>query len=203
MMKRVCTPVAAHRRRLSKGVVDTVSWLSQSTHIFTKFNEVILQLQGNGVNLIKAKSAIFTFLSKFNAVQTKSSPPWTLTVSKFPTAKWLNWLNLSFLVKCIFALILVLKPFNDHVHQQIGARFFGYNSPAAIAKELFNLRMRQVFLVLLKNFFDLGEGFVWERLAKWGCFGFFDQLWRALDNNPMSQNFGLNLFCKLDDLPRR
>jgi len=30
-------------------------------------------LQGNGVNLIKAKSAIFT-LSKFNAVQTKSSP---------------------------------------------------------------------------------------------------------------------------------
>jgi len=75
MMKRVCTPVAAHRRRLSKGVIDTVSWLSQSTHIFTKFNEVILQLQGNGVNLIKAKSAIFTFLSKFNAVQTKSSPP--------------------------------------------------------------------------------------------------------------------------------
>jgi len=26
------------------------------------------------LNLIKAKSAIFTFLSKFNAVQTKSSP---------------------------------------------------------------------------------------------------------------------------------
>jgi len=74
MMKRVCTPVAAHRRWLSKGVIDTVSWLSQSTDIFTKFNEVNLQLQGNGVNLIKAKSAIFTFLSKFNAVQTKSSP---------------------------------------------------------------------------------------------------------------------------------
>ena len=69
-MKRVCTPVAAHRRRLSK---DTVSWLSQTTDIFTKFNEVNLQLQGNGVNL-KAKSAIFTFLSKFNAVQTKSNP---------------------------------------------------------------------------------------------------------------------------------
>jgi len=78
-MKRVCTPVAAHRRRLSKDTVswlskDTVSWLSQTTDIFTKFNEVNLQLQGNGVNLIKAKSAIFTFLSKFNAVQTKSSP---------------------------------------------------------------------------------------------------------------------------------
>ena len=35
------------------------------------------------------------------------------------------------------------------------------------------LRMRKVFLVLLKkNFFDLGEGFAWERLAKWGCFRF-------------------------------
>jgi len=73
-MKRVCTPVAAHRRWLSKGVINTVSWLSQSIDIFTKFNEVNLQLQGNGVNLIKAKLAIFTFLSKFNAVQTKSSP---------------------------------------------------------------------------------------------------------------------------------
>jgi len=40
-----------------------IFWLSQSTNIFTKLNEVNLQLQGNGVNLIKAKSAIFTFLS--------------------------------------------------------------------------------------------------------------------------------------------
>jgi len=74
MMKRVCTPVAAHRRCLSKGVTDTVSWLSQTADIFTKFNEVNLQLQGNNVNLIKAKSAISTFLSKFSAVQTQSSP---------------------------------------------------------------------------------------------------------------------------------
>jgi len=73
-MKRVCTPVAAHRRWLSKDAACTVSWLSQSTDIFTKFNEVNLQLQGNDVNLIKAKSAISTFLSKFNAVQTKSNP---------------------------------------------------------------------------------------------------------------------------------
>ena len=37
------------------------------------------------------------------------------------------------------------------------------------------LRMRKVFLVLLKkNFFYLGEGFVWERLAKWGCFCFLE-----------------------------
>jgi len=73
-MKRVCTPVATHRRWLSKGVTDTVSWLSQSTDIFTKFNEVNLQLQGKDVNLIKAKSPISTFLFKFNAVQMKSSP---------------------------------------------------------------------------------------------------------------------------------
>jgi len=46
MMKRVCTPVAAHRRWLSKDSTDTVSWLSQSTDIFTKFNEVNMQLQG-------------------------------------------------------------------------------------------------------------------------------------------------------------
>jgi len=73
-MKRVCKPVAAQRRWLLKGVTDTVSWLSQSTDIFTEFYEVNSQMQGNEVNLIKAKSAIFTFLSKFNAVQTKSSP---------------------------------------------------------------------------------------------------------------------------------
>jgi len=64
--------------------------------------------------------------------------------------------------------------------------------------------MRQVFLVLFKKkIFDLGEGFAWERLAKWGCFVFFDQLCRALDANPIGQNFGSNLFWKLDDLLRR
>ena len=62
--------------------IYSIFWLSQSTDIFTKFNEANLKLQGNGVNLINAKSAIFTFLSKFYVVQTKSSPSWTLTVSK-------------------------------------------------------------------------------------------------------------------------
>ena len=59
-----------------KDVIDTVSWLSQPIDIFTKFNEVNLQL--HGIDLIKAKSAIFAFLSKFNGVQMKSSPSWTL-----------------------------------------------------------------------------------------------------------------------------
>ena len=62
-MKRVCTPVAAHRRILSKGVIGIVSWLSQFTNIFTKFNEVNFQVQGNGVDLIKDQSAVFAFLS--------------------------------------------------------------------------------------------------------------------------------------------
>jgi len=46
------------------------------------------------------------------------------------------------------------------------------------------LRMRQVFLVLLKKtFFDLGEGFAWERLAKWGGLCFltkFDGPWTLI-----------------------
>jgi len=52
-MKRVCTPVAAHRRWLSKGVTDTVSQLSQSTDIFTEFSEVNLQLQGMMLTSLK------------------------------------------------------------------------------------------------------------------------------------------------------
>ena len=42
-------------------------------YLFTKFNEVNLQLQGNGVNLISQISNLH-LLVKFNAVQTKSSP---------------------------------------------------------------------------------------------------------------------------------
>ena len=38
---------------------------------------------------------------------------------------------------------------------------------------------------------------------KVGCFGFFDQIWRALDANPKGQNFDSKFFWKPDDLPRR
>ncbi|KAK3766524.1 hypothetical protein RRG08_056455 [Elysia crispata] len=44
-----------------KNIKDDIAYLSD---IFTKFNEVNLELQGNDVNLIKVKSAISTFLSK-------------------------------------------------------------------------------------------------------------------------------------------
>jgi len=73
-MKRVYTPVAAHRRWLSKGVIGTVSWLSQSTDTFTKLNEVNSQLQENDVDLIKGKSAIFTFLSSLMVFKRNPSP---------------------------------------------------------------------------------------------------------------------------------
>lgn len=40
-----------------------VAYLSD---LFAKFNEVNLQLQGNGVNLIKVKSVILGFMSKID-----------------------------------------------------------------------------------------------------------------------------------------
>jgi len=56
--------------------------------------------------------------------------------------------------------------------------FFGYNSPAAIARELFKPSTDAASLLgsIKKIFFDLGEGFAWERLAKWGCFCLFGQI---------------------------
>jgi len=60
----------------------------------------------------------------------------------------------------------------------MGAYFFGYNSPTAIARELFkpSTDMASLLGVIKKNFCNLGEGFAWEGLAKLGCFCFFDQL---------------------------
>ena len=44
-----------------RNIKHDIAYLSD---VFTKFNEVNLQLQENYVNLIKVKSAISTFLSK-------------------------------------------------------------------------------------------------------------------------------------------
>jgi len=59
-----------------------------------------------------------------------------------------------------------------------GYNCFGYNSPAAIAIELFKPSTGAASLLgtIKKKLFDLGEGFTWDGLAKWGCFRFFDQL---------------------------
>ena len=62
------------------------------------------------------------------------------------------------------------------------------------------LRMRKVFLVLLQKFFLIG---VRGSPGVGSRFRFFDQFWRALDANPMDQNFGANCFWKLHALPRR
>ena len=74
--------------------------------------------------------------------------------------------------------LLALKPFNAHQSQYVGSRFFGYNSPAAAAREVFKPSTDAGRLLgsILKKFFDSGEGFAWGRLAKWGRFRFFDQL---------------------------
>ena len=96
-------------------------------------------------------------------------------------------------------------PFNDRASQWIGSRFFGYNVPAAIARALFNPSTDAASLLgsINKKFFDLGEGFAWDLLAKWVCFRFFDQIWRILDANPMGQKFPWNFLWQLDDLMRR
>ena len=76
--------------------------------------------------------------------------------------------------------------------------------PLQLDRWLNPLRMRKVSLVLLKKTtFDWDERFAWGGLAKLGCFRFFDHIWRALDANPMDQNFGANCFWKLHDLSRR
>ena len=68
--------------------------------------------------------------------------------------------------------------FNKHRSQLIGSSFFCYNSPAAAAREVFkpSTDAKSLLGSIKKNFFDLGEGFAWERLAKWGCFRFLDLL---------------------------
>jgi len=67
----------------------------------------------------------------------------------------------------------------------MGAYYFGYNSPAAIARDLFKHSTNAASLLgsIKENFFDLGEGFAWEGLAMWGCFCFltnFDGHWMLI-----------------------
>jgi len=51
----------------------------------------------------------------------------------------------------------------------MGAYFFRYYSPAAIARELFKPSTDAASRLgsIKKTFFDLGEGFAWEGLTKW------------------------------------
>jgi len=95
-----------------------------------------------------------------------------------------------------------LKPFNDRKSQYIGFRFFGYNSPAAIAREVFKPSMLSASLVVSsqKKFSVLGLGFSWG-LSQVGVFSnFYGLLCTALDSHLMYPRFGPNIFMKLGDL---
>ena len=68
------------------------SILAVTVHSYLhEVHERNLQLQGNGVNLSKAKSAIFTFLSKFKILFKWNRALHEL--QQFPTSKWVNFLN--------------------------------------------------------------------------------------------------------------
>ena len=90
----------------------------------------------------------------------------------------------------------LLKPFNDHAGHYNGPCFFGYNSPAATARELFKPSTDVTSLLgSIKIFFYLGEVFAWERLAKWGVFVFltnFDEPWTPI----LGTKFWLKPFLK-------
>jgi len=71
-----------------------------------------------------------------------------------------------------------LGPFNDRASHYSATCIFGYNSAPAAASEVFKPSTDAESLLgsIKKTFFDSGVGFAWGRLAKWGCFRFFDQL---------------------------
>jgi len=85
-------------------------------------------------------------------------------------------LGLTLIVFKEDSILFCTQPFNDHRSQLIGSRFFCYNSPAAAAREVFKPSTDAESLLgsIKKKKFDLGEGFAWEGLAKWGCFRFLD-----------------------------
>jgi len=80
----------------------------------------------------------------------------------------------SYYAKTLFRNSHTLKPFNDHASQYIGARFFGYNSPAAIARELFKPSMDATSLLdsIKKNFLIWVRGSPGRGSQSGGVLGF-------------------------------
>ena len=68
-------------------------------------------------------------------------------------------------------------------------KFFCYNSPATIVRDLFKPCTDAASLLgsIKKNYFWFGWGVRLGEARKVGVFLFFDQLWRALDANPMAK----------------
>jgi len=79
---------------------------------------------------------------------------------------------------------------------------FGYNSPAAAAREVFKPSTDSASLVIpsQKKVFSFGFGVLLEGRHKWGYFRVFGLLYPALDAHQMGQHFGPNIFTKLGHL---
>ena len=99
-----------------------------------------------------------------------------------------------------FCYTHTLPPFNDRKSQQIGAYVFGYNSPAAAAREVLKPSTYSASLVVpsQKIFFQLC---VWGSLggaSQVGMFSrFYGLLYLALDAHRMGPHFGPNIVTKL------
>ena len=63
----------------------------------------------------------------------------------------------------------------NHKNQSIGSSFFGYNSPAALAREVFKPSVDSASLVVSSQIkiFSFGFGVLLGGRHKWGCFCIF------------------------------
>jgi len=94
------------------------------------------------------------------------------------------------------------QPFNAHQSQYVGSRFFGYNSPAAAAREVFKPSTDSASLVVpsQKNIFQFWVLGSLGGSSQVGVFSHFYgkmRLYPALDAHRMGPHFGPNIFMKL------
>ena len=65
------------------------------------------------------------------------------------------------------------QPFNAHQSQYVGSRFFGYNSPAAAAREVFKPSTDSASIVVPSQKKIFSFGFSWGVVTSGGCFRIF------------------------------
>lgn len=78
----------AKDRILKENLIQTKQYIAYLTDLFTKFNEVNLQLQGDNLNLIKTKSIIATFLVRINLMKQNIE---RREFSQFPNLTYTNY----------------------------------------------------------------------------------------------------------------
>ena len=94
------------------------------------------------------------------------------------------------------------EPFNDRKSQQMGEYVFGYNSPAAAAREVFkpstDSSLASLVVPSQKKHFQF---WVWGSLGGASQVGvlsrFYGLLYTVLDAHRMSSHFGPSIFTKL------